>query len=413
MRMRFVRTAGTACAIAAVMAGCGSSSDSSSTSGGGDSGSSKGDIVVGVSEPLTGIGAAAGTGISDAAKMAASEINKAGGINGANIKVEVEDNAADPAQCTTVAQKLTTGKSVAIIGGWSSTCTLAMQPITTRAQVPLVVETSSNSAITDPEESGGDWTFRMSASSSIDTQSLANMLPKLNVKSVFLLAENTDFGLGANKAFQEMLKGQGIKVAGVATFAQGAQTFRDQITKAVASGADTWAVTTTVEQLAQILKEAQGQGAHAQVLAAGGSTDPNQIINLAGPEAAEGLLTTEYFPKTEPSLAGNPEQAKEFIKSWKAAGKSMDVISEAARGYAAMYVIADALKKADDPTDRASVREALETVDVPSIIYGHVKFGDWCGLVNQNQPTILLDQVKDGKVEHVDTANPPYPCPGE
>jgi branched-chain amino acid transport system substrate-binding protein len=360
---------------------------------------------------LTGVGASAGAGIVDAAKMAADEINASGGINGKNIKVNVEDNATDPAQCTTVAQKFTSSDAVAVIGGWASSCTLAMQPITTRAQVPLVVETSSTDAITDPKKSGGDWTFRMSASSGIDTQSLANLMPKLKPKSVFLLAENTDFGLGSNAAFQAMLKSQGIKVAGSATFAEGAQSFRDQVTKAIASGADTWAVTTTVQQLAQILKEAQGQGAHAQVLAAGGSTDPDEVVKLAGAQAAEGLMTTEYFPKNDPSLAGDPKAARTFIQSWKADGKSMDVISEAARGYAAIYVLADALKNASDPTDRAAVRDALTKVDIPSIIYGHVKFGDWCGLVNQNQPTILLNQVKNGKVEHVETANPPYPCP--
>jgi branched-chain amino acid transport system substrate-binding protein len=251
----------------------------------------------------------------------------------------------------------------------------------------------------------------MSASSRIDTQALAKFLPQLKPKSVFLLAENTDFGLGSNKAFQTMLKGLGIKVAGTATFAQDAQTFRDQVTKAVASGADTWAVTTEVEQIAQILKEAKGQGAHVQVLAAGGSNDPNQIIKLAGADAADGLLTTEYFPQQDPSLAGDPAAAKAFIGNWKGAGESMDVIGEAARGYAAMYALADALKRASDPTDRTAVRDALKQVDVASIIYGHTKFGPWCGLVNQNQPTILLNQVKAGKVIHVATAEPPYPCP--
>jgi branched-chain amino acid transport system substrate-binding protein len=276
---------------------------------------------------------------------------------------------------------------------------------------PRVTGTSALNTVRTPPTVSFAPADALSASSRIDTQALAKFLPQLEPKSVFLLAENTDFGLGSNEAFQAMLKSLNIKVAGSATFSQDAQTFRNQVTKAISSGADTWAVTTEVEQIAQILKEAKGQGAHVQVLASGGSNDPHQVIKLAGADAAQGLLTTEYFPKADPSLAGDPEAAKQFIAAWKAKGEPMEVIGEAARGYAAMYVLADALRNASDPTDRAAVRDGLKQVDVDSIIYGHVKFGDWCGLVNQNQPTILLNQVKNGKVVHVATARPPYPCP--
>ncbi|MGE0216394.1 ABC transporter substrate-binding protein [Mycolicibacterium sp.] len=377
--------------------------------GGGDSN----EIVIGVSEPLTGVGAAAGGGIVDAIEMAADEINAAGGIDGKTIKVEVLDNATDPAQCTTTAQKIVSSPAVAMIGGWSSSCTLAMIPVTTRAELPLVVETSSSPAITDPEESGSEWVFRMSPPSTMDTVAVGQFVEQLDIKKVFMLAENTDFGLGANEAYQAMFAKAGVDVTGSETFAQTAQTFRDQVTKAIAAGADTWAVTTEVEQLAQILREARGQGGKAQVLASGGSASPSHVIELAGPETAEGLLATEYFPEFDPSLAGDPAAAEAFSKNWVEAGHDVNVISEAARGYAALYVIADALKQADDPTSRASVRDALEKVDVASIIYGRVKFEDWCGLINQNQPTITLTRVHNGAVELAGKAVPPYDCPAE
>lgn len=379
--------------------------------GSGGGGSGGGDIAVGVSEPLTGVGAAAGGGIADAIKMAAEEINAAGGINGKNIKVEVLDNATDPAQCTTTAQKIVSSDAVAMTGGWSSACTLAMIPVTSRAELPLVVETSSSPAITDPNESGSEWVFRMSPPSTMDTVAVGQFVKQLGIKKVFMLAENTDFGLGANDAYRAMFAKEGVEVAGAETFAQTAQTFRDQVTKAIAANADTWAVTTEVEQLAQILKEARGQGGTAQMLASGGSTSPTHVIELAGPQAAEGLLATEYFPEFDPSRAGDPAAATAFAKNWAASGHDVNVISEAARGYAAMYVIADALKDASDPTDRSSVRDALAKVDVASIIYGRVKFEDWCGLINQNQPTITLTRVHNGKVEEAGQANPPYDCP--
>lgn len=382
-----------------------------SACGNDDVGSQTDEIVVGVSEPLTGVGAAAGGGISAAIKMAAKEINDDGGIDGKKIKVEVLDNATDPAQCTTTAQKIVSGQAVAMIGGWSSSCTLAMLPVTTRAELPLVVETSSASAITDPKESGSKWTFRMSPPSTMDTVAVAQFVEQLGIKKVFMLAESTDFGLGANKAYKAMFQKAGVDVLGSETFAQTAQTFRDQVTKAIAANADTWTVTTEVEQLAQIMKEARGQGGSAQVLASGGSASPTHVIELAGAETAEGLLATQYFPEFDPSLAGDPDAAVKFVENWEAAGHDVHVISEAARGYAAMYVIADALKRASDPTSRSSVRDALETVDIASIIYGRVKFEKWCGLINQNQPAITLTRVKDGEVEQAGKSGAPYDCP--
>lgn len=373
--------------------------------------SSSDEIVVGVSEPLTGVGAAAGKGIVDAIGMAAGEINKGGGIDGRHIKVSVQDNGTDPAQCATTAQKLISERAVAIIGGWASSCTLAMQPITTRAEVPLLVETSSASPITDPKKGGGEWTFRMSPPSTMDTAAVSQFVKQLHIKKVFMLVENTDFGLGSAKAYQAMFGSAGVDVRGTETFAQDATTFRDQVTKAIAGGADTWAVTTEVEQLAQIMKEARGQGATQQVLASGGSSNPAQVIELAGAKTAEGLLATEYFPDFDPSVAGDPKAAKAFIAKWSAARKDPHVITEAARGYAAVYVLADAFKRAKDPTDRDSVRKALGKVDMKTMIYGHVKFENWCGLVNQNQPTITLARVHDGAVEVAGKAEAPYACP--
>src|SRR5699024_3183244 len=148
-------------------------------------------------------------------------------------------------------------------GGWTSSCTLALQPVTTRAEVPLVVETGSSGDISDPEKNGGDWTFKMSPTSAMDTVAVGEFVNELDVEKATLVVEKTDFGLGSAEAYKSMFKQQGVDVTGTLTFDQNAQNFRDIVTKAVGSGSDTWAVTTEVEQLSQIMKEARGQGSDA------------------------------------------------------------------------------------------------------------------------------------------------------
>ncbi len=54
------------------------------------------EIVIGVQGPLTGSAAQYGIAVANAAKLAADEINAAGGINGTTLKVVTADDEADP-----------------------------------------------------------------------------------------------------------------------------------------------------------------------------------------------------------------------------------------------------------------------------------------------------------------------------
>ena len=88
---------------------------------------------------------AQGNAVAEGAKIAAEEINDAGGVDGKDIKLVIEDNANDPATCVSVAQRFATKvQPAAVMGGWGSSCTLTMQPALERAKVPLLVETSSS-----------------------------------------------------------------------------------------------------------------------------------------------------------------------------------------------------------------------------------------------------------------------------
>src|SRR5699024_9201897 len=97
------------------------------------------------------------------------EINANGGVDGRDIKLDVQDHANDPATCVSVAQKMTRSQGIsAIMGAWGSSCTLAMEPVIERAKIPFVVETSSSSKITDKNQEGNEWTFRLSPTSGME-----------------------------------------------------------------------------------------------------------------------------------------------------------------------------------------------------------------------------------------------------
>jgi branched-chain amino acid transport system substrate-binding protein len=394
-----VRTVAVGILATPLLAACVSSPDAASSD----------QISIGVAQPLSGPVASAGQAVAHGAEIAAQEINSSGGINGKNIKLVIEDDANDPATCVSVAQRLSQQAQVsAVMGGWGSSCTLAMQPVLERAQVPLLVETSSSDDVTDKNASGNEWTYRISPTSTMEATALKGVLGDMGIKKAFMLSVNNDFGLGAAEHYGEILSGMGVDVLGTAKFDQTEQSFSTFVTQAIESGADTWIVTTDAAQIALLLKEAQGQGAKARIITTGGSNSPVQVKGLAGAAAVEDTYATMFYPSFDPSLAADEAGAKKFNAAWAEKGYDPGEITEGVRGYQGIKVLAEALKNVEDPADREQVRDALADVQVDGAIYGEIAFQNWNDLMNQAVPPVYLVQTDNGELELVGTGNPPY-----
>ncbi len=237
------------------------------------------DIKIGVNEPLTGPFAASGTYVTNGARIAADEINAKGGILGKKIELVIEDNKSNPTEAAAVAEKLVTRDKVPVMmGAWGSSLTLAVMPKLMEYQVPMLVETSSSGKITT---SGNPYIFRISPPSSVEAAAFKPMLPKMTIKKVDFLVINNDWGRGAADDFGKMLKGENIQVGLVETMDQSAQDMSAQLAKIKASDADTLMVTTAVEQLTLVLKQAAALGLKKQIITTGGSQNPDQLIAQA------------------------------------------------------------------------------------------------------------------------------------
>src|SRR6185295_5424617 len=89
--------------------------------------------------------------------MAADEINQAGGINGHQIDIVIEDDKGSPETAAQVTGNLIDRyQVVAIIGAGASGNSLAAAPKAQAAHVPLIAPSSTNPAVTP----AGDYIFR-------------------------------------------------------------------------------------------------------------------------------------------------------------------------------------------------------------------------------------------------------------
>ena len=249
-------------------------------------------IKIGVTQPLTGAFAASGNYVAQGARIAEEQINKAGGVLGKQIQLIVEDNKSNPTEAVGTAEKLIVRDKVPVMmGAWSSTLTLAVMPKLEEYKVPMVVETSSSGKIT---VAGNPYIFRISPTSEMEAKAFTPLLKQLGIKKADFLATNNDFGLGASKEFSEMLKREGGEVGIMETMDPKATDFSAQLAKIKASGSDTLFVTTAVEQITLILKQAKDQQLGARIITTGGSNSPDQLIAQAG-ESANGSLHLVFF----------------------------------------------------------------------------------------------------------------------
>ncbi len=355
------------------------------------------EIKIGVNQPLTGAVAASGNFVTNGAKIAADEINAKGGINGSMLELVIEDNKSNPTEAANAAEKLIVRDKVPVmLGAWSSTYTLAVMPKLMEYQVPMVVETSGADKITT---SGNPWIFRISPTNSMEAANFAKHVKGLNIRKADMLVVNNDWGLGSADAFKTMLAEQGVTVGQVLTMDAAAQDMTSQLSTLKGSDSDTLFVTTAVEQLTLVLKQAQSLGLERQLITLGGSQSPDQLIEHAG-TAANGTLHNMMFAPWFPEASANPVAASAFVAEWHRRGYDGAGLTEGFRGYDGIRTIEAAIAKAGS-ADSEKIRAALWNTELTGLT-GQIAFnkvGPQGKESGQSMPNTYLVKIDNGKID--------------
>jgi len=353
-------------------------------------------IKIGVIQPLSGPVAASGSYVRMGAEIGRDWINGRGGVLGRSVQLLIEDNKSDPKEAATAAEKLIVRDRVPVImGAWGSSMTLAAMPKLEEYGVPMIVETSSAASIT---KRGNPWVFRISPPSEMEALGLEKYVKDLAIKQADFLAVNTDWGRGAVSAFGDLLKRSGATLSATEFMDQAATDMNAQITKIKAGGSDTLFVTTSVEQITLVLKQAQEQRLARRIITTGGSSSPSQLIKQAG-AAAEGTYHILFFLPWFPEAMPDGRLAKAFVDEWGKRGHPFEGLTEGFRGHDGILTAAEAIKLAGKPDPKA-VRDALWKVNVMGV-NGPIQFekdGPPGKESGQSRPSIFIVQIKDGKI---------------
>jgi branched-chain amino acid transport system substrate-binding protein len=335
-----------------------SACQSGGTTGGGDK------VKIGVFMSLTGSTAQFGISSTNGIKMAADEVNAAGGINGKQIELIVQDDRSDAQEAATIVTKFVTQDGVhAVIGEVASSRSIAAAPIAQNAKVPMLTPSSTNPDVTKK----GDYIFRSCFIDPVQGAAIAQFAAKSLGKrrAGIMVDRKNDYSTGLEKVIAEVFKRYGGEIVVTQSYQEGDTDFNGQLTSIKGGNPDIIFIPGYYGDVALIAKQARDKGLNVPLIG-GDGWDSAQLYTIGGSAVVGSYFTNHYSPyDTDPKV-------QKFVQGYqKLYGQIPDAL--AATAYDAALIMFDAIKRANS-LDGKAIRDALAaTKDFPGVT-GTVNF---------------------------------------
>lgn len=277
---------------------------------------------------LSGAGAVSGTNFRDGAKLAAEEVNAAGGILGKQIVINDYDTQSDAQTSRALVQKAIDDEAYVILGTIYSGSTIVNMLVAQENGVPQLTG-SEGPTVT---EQGNPYIFRTSSSAAKGVPALTPYFKDtLGAKKIAVAWVNNEFGKGGRDVFVAEMKKAGIELVADVASEQGQADFAADVAKIKESGAAATFVYLNEEESARFLKEAHKQGLKIPLVGEVTLTG-QKVIDLAG-EAANGA-----YAHVGITAGADVPSIKEFSKKFNDKFKR-DTDHNGLKGYVAVYTV--------------------------------------------------------------------------
>ncbi len=306
------------------------------------------DILIATAGPMTGEYAAFGVQMKAGATQAVADINKAGGLLGQQVRLEVGDDACDPRQAVSVANKLASDGVKMVAGHYCSGSSIPASKVYADEGILEISPASTNPDYTDK----GSWnTFRVCGRD--DQQGKvagAYLAAHYKNDKIAILDDNSAYGKGLADQTRLALNAAGVKEILDEHYVAGEKDYSALVSRLKQAGVQVVYLGGYHTEAGLIARQAKEQGLNVQIIS-GDALATNEFASIAGP-AGDGFMFT--FPP-DPRL--NPAAA-EVVNEFKATG--YDPEGYTLYTYAAVQIWAEAVKKAGtvDPQKVAATLKA-------------------------------------------------------
>lgn len=307
---------------------------------------------IGVTGPLTGAAAAYGNAVVNGAKLAADEINAAGGVNGYTFEVNGQDDENDTEKAINAYNTLKDWGMQILVGTTTSKPCIAVAAETANDNMFQI--TPSGSAV---ECVANDNVFRVCFADPDQGTASAKYIGehKLATKVAIIYDSSTEYSSGLREAFVNEAANQGIEIVADEAFTADTNTdFSVQLDKAKDAGAELVFLPIYYQEASIILKQASDKE-FAPIFFGCDGMDGILSVENFDKSLAEGLMLLTPFSTTE-------ETSKAFTDAYVAA-YGIEPNQFAADSYDAVYAVKAAIEQSGVTPDMSvsDICEGLKT----------------------------------------------------
>jgi branched-chain amino acid transport system substrate-binding protein len=342
------------------------------------------DITVAVAGPMTGGESAFGRQMKNGAEMAVADINAAGGILGKKLQLDVEDDACDPKQARSVAEKIGGAKIPFVAGHYCSSSSIPASEAYADSNVLQITPASTNPLFTERKL----WNVARVCGRD-DQQGLvaANYIAKnYKGKNIAILNDKTTYGKGLADETKKALNKAGITEKLYESYNKGDKDFNAIVSRLKHDNIDLVYVGGYHQESGLILRQMRDQGLKT-VLMAGDALADKEYASITGPAGEGTLFTFGPDPRNKPT-------AKAIVERFKS--KNIDPEGYTLYTYAAMQVWSEAAAKAKT-TDAKKVMDTMKAGKWDTVI-GPIEY-DGKGDIKQIDYVVYKWDDKGGYTE--------------
>ena len=349
-----------------------------------------GEISIGVVLPQTGdLGPGEfGPGalvMENSFSMALEEINQSQMLGETSLKFIIEDGMSTVDGAVAAFNKLIHQDEVPVIlGVWTSHVAKSVFPIAQENQVVAFSPVVVASGLTEI----GEFIFRASHSTDdLIPEGIRVTHEKLGYQRVVTIADSVDFASQvSDEVHRKVFADNGIEVLTTETFETGDTDFSAQLTRIKELEPDAIFLSAQQIEVIRILTQGRELGIPADIPIISHVLSIDEIQSAG--DAAEGAITFTSWVSTA-DTPGN----QTFVQNYTAR-YGMEPSVWAAQPYAAVYILAEAIKNAQS-TDSKAIAAALAEIKDFDTILGKFSFDPNGDAIYD--PVVLI--VKDGKLE--------------
>ncbi len=385
-------------------------------------------IVIGLVAPLS---TSIGQDMSDAAQLAAKEINDAGGIyvkdwntnvNVSIVNVNTIDDAPSNAK-TPVVQAVESEHVDMLIGGYGSAGTLANEVVAIDDKVPYIITGASNQLVTRRGPQGNYGGFGVNGANSItDSEGVSYIFhyctttyhysktvvdffatvmkpmvaPDRNF-SLAILYRNDAFGQGVDQATKYWIQNESLPITlternydPTTAKTSGYQT---DLTAVAASHPDAVFIVDNPDQTPLIIKQGWNEvGLKSVYIAVENNQDPT-FYNLLGSTGDGQLLESKMDPFMTPSYS---QVVQTYVENFNKTYPHVMPGMMGADTYDAFYIAKDAITRAGT-VNKTEVRDAIENTNMNQMLIqtktGKIQFSTGINY-HEIDPVTFIEQLK-------------------